>query len=72
MKTMTNKETRAAIRASDAHNGHQLWLGHRRAYGWICPVWVAAKGARPTRREINRAIRAALRLERANMRARGM
>lgn len=68
---MTNKETRAAIRAAAAHNGHELWLGHRLAYGHYCPVWVSAKGARPTRREINRAIRAAMKLERANMRARG-
>ena len=63
---MTNRETRRAIRA---HDGHDLWLSFRRAYGHDCPVWVRAKGARPTRREINRAIRAALRLERANVRA---
>ena len=63
---MTNRETRRAIRA---HDGHGLWLGSRRAYGHDCPVWVHARGARPTRREINRAIRAALRLERANVRA---
>ena len=62
----TNRETRRAIRA---HDGHGLWLGSRRAYGHDCPVWVRARGARPTRREINRAIRAALRLERANVRA---
>jgi len=66
---MTNKETRRAIRA---HDGHGLWLGSRVAYGHACPVWVRARGARPTRREINRAIRAALRLERANARARGL
>lgn len=68
---LTNKETRRVIRASEAHDGHNLWRGLRKAYGWICPVWVEAKGARPTRREINRAIRAAIRLEHANMRAFG-
>ena len=71
VKMMTNKETRRAIRASVAHDGHQLFHGLRKAYGWICPVWVEARGARPTRREINRAIRSAIKLERANMRAFG-
>lgn len=62
-----NQETRRSLRE---HDGHGLWRGTRRAYGQDCPVWVQARGARPTRREVNRAIRAVLRLERANARAR--
>lgn len=64
MQATANKQARQSI---TCHNGEDLWRTTRPCYGWESPVYVRTKHARPTRREINRAMNATKRMEAGNV-----
>jgi hypothetical protein len=61
----TNKQARADI---ERHDGASLWATTRLMYGRNSVVYVVTNHKRPTRREINRALKAAKQLEASNAR----
>ena len=64
MQATANKQARQSI---TNHDGASLWMTTRRAYGHDVVVYVKTKHARPTRREINRALQSAKRMEAGNV-----